>query len=255
MAALDECAGYADRVLMHLRVRDLVRHEHRVLVRDEKVDALRQVALRHAHDVHAEYLAAYALGDRLTREHIHAGELVRGAHELVHLAGQVQIAVVVRDERIIERLRGVRDLADDVGAGRLFALRNRACHGHEALEGVLVGGRGGLLAQLEAQHVSGVLDEVLVEVVALVDGEGKRLVLRHGQLLHDVLHLGDGAVAAEAAVAVIIDLLDGDRGVDLERLDAGQVERLGGLALDEGRAGENLCDLVGILACKIDCHR
>ncbi len=54
---------------------------------------------------------------------------------------------------------------------------------------------------------------------------------------------------------ILSELTRTDRGVNLERFHAGQVIRLGGLALDEGRAGENLCDLVGILACKIDCHR
>ncbi len=31
--------------------------------------------------------------------------------------------------------------------------------------------------QLQAQHVGGILDQILIEVVALVDGQGKRLVL------------------------------------------------------------------------------
>ena len=33
----------------------------------------------------------------------------------------------------------------------------------------------------------GILDQILIEVVALVDGQGKCLVLRHGQFLHHVL--------------------------------------------------------------------
>ena len=255
MAALDERTGHADRILMHLGIRNLIRHKHRILVRHEEENILRQVALGHADYVHAEYLAAHALGDGLARQNIHARELIRGAHQLVHLARQVQIAVVVRHECIVERLRGIRDLADDVRLGRLCALRDGARHGDKALERILVRRRRGLFVQLEAQHIGRVLDKVLVEVVALVDGQRERLVLCHGELLHNVLHLGDVAVALEAAVAVVIDLLDRDGRVHLEGLHAGQVERVGGLALDKGCTGEYLCDLVGILACEIDSHK
>ena len=40
-------------------------------------------------------------------------------HQLVHFAGQVQIAVVVRHERIVKCLRRIRNLADDIRLGRL----------------------------------------------------------------------------------------------------------------------------------------
>ena len=59
--------------------------------------------------------------------------------------------------------------------------------------------------QLQAQHVGGILDQILIEVVALVDGQGKRLVLRHGQLLYHILHFGHIAVALQTAVTVVID--------------------------------------------------
>ena len=255
MTAFDQRTGNADRVLVHLGIRNLVRHEHGILVRHEEVHVLRQIALGHADDIHAEYLAAHALGDGLTRQHIHTGKLVRGAHQLVHFAGQVQIAVVVRHKCIVERLRGIRNLADDIRLGRLCTFHNAARHGDEALECVLVRRRCGLLVQLQTQHVGGVLDQILIEVVALVDGQGKRLVLRHGQLLHNVLHFGHIAVALQTAVTVVIDLLHRDRGVNLERFHAGQVVRLCGLALDEGRTGEYLRNLVGILACEIDSHK
>ena len=255
MTALDQRTGHADRVLVHLGIRDLVRHEHGILVCNEEVHVLRQIALGNADDIHAEYLAAHALGDGLTRQHVHACKLVRSAHQLVHFAGQIQIAVVVRHERIIERLRSIRNLADDIRLGRLCTFHNAARHGDKALECVFVRRRRGLLIQLQAQHVGGVLDQILIEVVALVDGQGKRLVLRHGQFLHHVLHLGHIAVALETAVTVVIDLLHRDRGVNLERFHAGQVIRLRGFALDEGRTGEYLRNLVGILACEIDSHK
>ena len=240
---------------MHLGVRDLVRHEYRILVRDKKVYIFRQVGFRHAHHVHAEYLAANALGNRLACEHVYARELVRGAHQLVHFARQVDIAVVVRHERVIQRLGRIRDFADDVGLGRLGGgFDDIARHSHKTLERVLVRCGGGLFVQLQAQHVGRVLDQVLVKVVALVDRERERLVLRHGQLLHDILHLGHVAVTGETAVTVVVDLLNRDRGVDLEGLDAGQVKGLRGLALDEGCACEHLGDLVGIFGCKIDSH-
>ena len=255
MTALDQRTGHADRVLMHLGIRNLVRHEHGILVCNEEVHVLRQIALGNTDDIHAEYLAAHALGDGLTRQHVYTGKLVRGAHQLVHFAGQVQIAVVVRHERIVKCLRCIRNLADDIRLGRLCTFHNAARHGDEALECVFVRRRCGLFVQLQAQHVGGILDQILIEVVALVDGQGKRLVLRHGQLLHHVLHFGHIAVALQTAVTVVIDLFDGDRGVNLERFHAGQVIRLGGLALDEGRTGEYLRNLVGILACEIDSHK
>ena len=255
MTAFDQRAGYAHRVLVYLRVRDLVRHEHRILVRDEEINVIRQVGLRHTNDVHAEHLAAHALGDRLAGEHVHARELVRGADQLVHFARQVQVAVVVRHQRVVQRLRRVRNFGDDVGLGRLVAFGQRARHGDKTQERILVRRRGGLFIQLQTQHVGCVLDEVLVKVVALVDCQRERLVLRHGQLLHHVLHFGHVAVALETAVAVVIDLLDRDRGVYLERFDAGQVKGLGGFALDEGCAGEYLRDLVGVFGSKVDSHK
>ena len=118
MAAFDQRAGYAYRILVNLGVRDLIGHKHRVLVRDEEIHILGQIALGYAHHMHAEHLAADALGNGLPRKYVHACELVRGADQLVHLACQVEIAVVVRHQRVVERLRRVRDLADDVGLGR-----------------------------------------------------------------------------------------------------------------------------------------
>ena len=155
---------------------------------------------------------------------------------------------------VVERLHALADQRNDVALGRLVAHRDLARHIGKAHECILVGRGRGLFLELQAQHIGGALGEVLIEVVALVDGQRKRLILGHGQLLHGVLHFGGRAVAV-CALTDVIDLIDGHRGVHLERFHAGQIEGRRGLALDKGTAAEGGRDFVRILGCEIDCHK
>ena len=223
-------------------------------MRDDKVAARRHVAFRHADNVETGDLSADALADGLHAETFQTGKLRRQANHFISLCRHIEIAVAVRHQIVIQCLcAGGNHLDNGILGRRGFRRGNGSRHHRKALERILIRCRCGLLIDLQAQHVGGLFAHVLIQIVALINGQRKRLVLCHLEFLHNVLHFRHRAVTRHA-FARVIHLRYSDRCVHLQRLDAGEVKGRRGLSLDERTCGEYLCNLTGIFCREIDSH-
>ena len=217
---------------------------------DEQIHAVGQTAAARQ-DAHAVHLAQLA-GD----EHV-LGQIA-GADEGRILLEQLEIgrggvgkAALDGRVRVVEHAVEIEEGLVGVGLGGRAVGRAARAGDHDAQTVAVHHGRDHL-GDLTVERLAGV-ERRIVGLVALVHGEGERLVLRHGQLLGLVAQLLRGAVAVQAGALVVVHG-DGGNAVDDDGLDADEIVVLIDGGLGDGCGAEPLVNLLSVLGCVIDGH-
>ena len=208
----------------------------------------------YADDIKSAELAYYALEQQAV------GDGVEGIKCLTvlgyHRVGYEDKAILQRYECVGELRLNICEMLNYGGLGWLGGAGYYGSGvGGPLAYGPLIDNRGDLLVYFSLHHLAGFLEHHLLGVVALIDGDGKALVLSDGATLCEVAHLGRGAVAVGSSRPVVVVQRDGHGGHYLDALHAVPVILVRGLTLNEGGVGVQHRHFVRVLVKEIYiCH-
>ena len=217
--------------------------------------ALFEVIVGHDNDLRSHESADGALNKGAFCKAFHTDELTGKAQRAEAAPADENESALCGNVLVAHGDHAVGELFGDVrGGGSGFKGDDFTRVVGEASESVFVHFGNCLLVHFDGKNAGSLLCAHLLGIVALVDSDRKASVAGEHKLLHGVLKLGGSAVAAGASSLIIGKALS-DRSVDIKGLNTGKIVVLVGGSVHDGTKGECVCDLLGILGCKIDCHK